>query len=152
MLAVRVDPVDVGNGAAGWDLARERLAKEDEARSEWLDRKCGLKQKDAPGRIRVGGRMVCAECRSATRHKPGCKLEASREATQPRPERFCSVCQTETIRSDNASGVCYRCRAAPAAGRRKARGTVIDLEQLPEDRLRALMDRAAAELRRRRAG
>lgn len=148
---MRVDPADVGNGAAGWDRVRERLAKEDQARSEWLERKCGLKQ-EKPGRIRVDGRLVCAECRSQTRHKPGCKLEAAREAAAAQPDRLCSVCQTETIRSDNTSGVCYRCRAAPAAGRRKAKGAAVDLAALPEDRLRALMDRAAAELRRRRAG
>lgn len=149
---MRVDPVDVGNGAAGWDRVRERLAKEDQARSEWLERKCGLKRKEAPGRIRVDGKMVCAECHSPTKHRPGCKLEADRQKPSAAPDRLCSVCETETIRSDNASGVCYRCRAAPAAGRRKARGAVLDLEQLPEDRLRALMDKAAAELRRRRAG
>lgn len=143
---MRVDPVDVGNGLGGWDDIHRRKAPEDQERSEWLAKKCGLKTAK-PGRVRVDGKLVCAECQSPTRHKPGCKLEKL-EAAQP--DRLCSVCQTETIRSDNTSGVCYRCRAAPAAGRRKARGVVVDLATLPEDRLRALMDKAAAELRRRR--
>lgn len=120
---MRVDPVDQGNGAGAWEDIHRRKAPEDLVRSEELNRLCGLKPKEP---------------------------EEPRQVESPRPGRLCSVCQTEGIRSDNASGVCYRCRVAPASGRAKARGMVVDLEKLTEDKLRALMDLAAAEIRRRR--
>jgi hypothetical protein len=145
-MGIRVDPVDQGNGAAGWARVHAAKAAEDAERSAYLNMRCGITPKDHSFTKprKEPGLTVCRECGSSSRHSDGCQKRGGRVAMGE--TRLCLVCGKRPLRSDNRTGICRVCHAAPGS---ETGLNGVHVARLTTEQLRVLAEDARLELERR---